>query len=375
MASFYASELEARSSPSRSASSAAGAGASPTRRRAVPVAQLWRDTIRAVVADALAEASSPSLSPLPAGKRRASSTMHDDFVDRQSAAGALAMQLDLACVARILASTQERVVSTLKRSARLCISHFVSWSAGYIRTSTNILRKLRSFTSNAKAVDGLQLASFLDSIDREARRKKTKSSSSASAVAPAEVDGFVRTNAGGSTAAASALISLKWLAVNAGIVLPLHAPALCRFKSKKAESSAASPSMCLSLRAVTSLDINSKKETNDEFVRGHCAAWVFLHYSVSRLAQAQRASFVLDRGHARTMVTAREKTPVLGSARPRAFWAPTRGIDGCGYLQSIDAMLSNLHEPTFVLRDTDSPDGDPIALAEQKAGIHAVQRR
>ena len=195
MASFYASELEARSSPSRSASSSACAGASPARRRAVPVAQLWKDAIRAVVADALAEASSPSLSPLPAGKRRARSTMHDDFVDRQSAAGALAMQLDLACVARILASTPERVVSTLKRSARLCISHFVSWSAGYIRTSTNILRKLRSFTSNAKAVDGLQLASFLDSIDREARRKKTKLSSSASAVAPAEVDGFVRTNA------------------------------------------------------------------------------------------------------------------------------------------------------------------------------------
>ena len=108
MASFYASELEARSSPSRSASSSACAGASPARRRAVPVAQLWRDAIRAVVADALAEASSSSLRPLPAGKRRARSTMHDDFVDRQSAAGALAMQLDLACVARILASTQER---------------------------------------------------------------------------------------------------------------------------------------------------------------------------------------------------------------------------------------------------------------------------
>ena len=42
------------------------------------------------------------------------------------------------------------------------------------------------------------------------------------------------------------------------------------------------------------------------------------------------------------MVTAREKTPILGSARPRAFWAPTQGIDGSGYLRSIDTMLSNL---------------------------------
>ena len=360
MASFYASELEARSTQSRRASLSSRTGVPPSRQLAVPVAQLWKDAVRSVIAAAVAETLPHSHDPLPAGKHRARSTLLDDFADRQSAAGALALQLDLACVARVLASTPERVASAPKRSAHLSIAHFVSWSAGYIRTATNILRRLRSFTANAKTVDGLQLASFLDHVDRDARRKMTaKSTSSSAAGAPAEVDGFVRTDAGGSTAAVSALNSLKWLSVNAGIMLPIHAPALGRFKGKKADASAASPSVCLSLRAVTSLDINSKKEGNNEFVQGHCAAWAFLHYSVSRLAQAQRASFVLDRDHARTMVTAREKTPIVRAARPRAFWAPSRGIDGAGYLSSIDAMLSDLHKPSFVLRDTDSPDGDP----------------
>ncbi|XRB21878.1 hypothetical protein RI054_29g117270 [Pseudoscourfieldia marina] len=302
-------------------------GVPPSRQLAVPVAQLWKDAVSSVIAAAVAETLPHSHDPLPAGKRRARSTLLDDFADRQSAAGALALQLDLECVARVLASTPERVASAPKRSAHLSIAHFVSWSAGYIRTATNILRRLRSFTANAKTVDGLQLASFLDHIDRDARRKMTaKSTSSSAAGAPAEVDGFVRTDAGGSTAAVSALNSLKWLSVNAGIMLPIHAPALGRFKGKKADASAASPSVCLSLRAVTSLDINSKKEGNNEFVQGHCAAWAFLHYSVSRLAQAQRASFVLDRDHARTMVTAREKTPIVRAARPRAFWAPSRGM-------------------------------------------------
>ena len=57
----------------------------------------------------------------------------------------------------------------------------------------------------------------------------------------------------------------------------------------------------------------------------------------------KRASTVLDRDDTRTMMTNREKNPTLGRSRPRAFWAPKDGIEGRGYLDTVDAMLNDLH--------------------------------
>ncbi|XRB12316.1 hypothetical protein RI054_04g21520 [Pseudoscourfieldia marina] len=66
MASFYASELEARSTQSRRASLSSRTGVPPSRQLAVPVAQLWKDAVRSVIAAAVAETLPHSHDPLPA---------------------------------------------------------------------------------------------------------------------------------------------------------------------------------------------------------------------------------------------------------------------------------------------------------------------
>ena len=356
MAALLESELRSRQAqpcPARSAAS----GFSSSRLVYESPSQLWQRRVREFVAVATA----PALVTPPASeshKRKSRSTLDDDLVDRYRAAGELAASLDLSCVASVLGSTPQRIRAAPQRAARLTVTHFVTWSAGYIRSAVNVLRRLRSFTARSKAIDGLTMAAFLDEVDQHAKAKKRRTRGS-STRPPPEVEGFFRSEAGGSTAAHGALSALRWLRANAGLELPLDAPALTRFRVSKAESSAASPSLCLSLRAVASLDAASKDEANGAFIQGHCAAWTFLHYSVSRLAQAQRATFVSDQDDVRTMVTALEKTPRLGRGRARAFWAPKVGIDGAGYLAIIDQMLDDLECPSFVLRDTDSVDGDP----------------
>ena len=77
MASFYASELEARSTQSRRASLSSRTGVPPSRQLAVHVAQLWKDAVRSVIAAAVAETLPHSHDPLPAGKHRARSTLLD----------------------------------------------------------------------------------------------------------------------------------------------------------------------------------------------------------------------------------------------------------------------------------------------------------
>ena len=69
MASFYASELEARSTQSRRASLSSRTGVPPSRQLAVPVAQLWKDAVRSVIAAAVAETLPHSHDPLVPPRR------------------------------------------------------------------------------------------------------------------------------------------------------------------------------------------------------------------------------------------------------------------------------------------------------------------
>ena len=132
MASFYASELEARSTQSRRASLSSRTGVPPSRQLAVPVAQLWKDAVRSVNAAAVAETLPHSHDPLPDGKRRARSTVLDDFADRQSEAGALALQLDLECHDECQCRVTARKTCARRRTTCAYSSYFPSPKACWI---------------------------------------------------------------------------------------------------------------------------------------------------------------------------------------------------------------------------------------------------
>ena len=353
-------ELRTQQQPRRAAASAVGAVSRTS--TATPFPTLWAAAVARARVRLLREANaSAAATPLPVGKRRARSTLVDDHHDRVNAAAELLSVLTLSELARAADATTSVVAGRSDALASMLMRSFSCWTAGYVRSAAFSLKRLRRFSAHAERVDGLTLASFLQSVDAGARAKAraAHTRSQATAQPTPEVEGFERFSAGGTTAVHSVFAGLRWLHTNAGVDVAVDSPLVRRFKTTKAHLAGASPSPCLSVRAVAALDAHSSKADASAFVRGHCAAWTMLHYTASRLAQLQRSSQLHNLDSMRTMVTARDKSPVLGGGRPKAFWAPREGIAGVGYLDAVDTMLADLHEPSFVLRDTDSPDGDP----------------
>ena len=96
----------------------------------------WRRAVDVLLAQSIARvASAHPSAPLPQGKRRASSSADDDIIDRLRASAQLCKQLSAAHVARVIGTTERRVVQAPTAAARLLLFHFVCWSAGYIRSS------------------------------------------------------------------------------------------------------------------------------------------------------------------------------------------------------------------------------------------------
>ena len=122
----------------------------------------WRRAVDVLLAQSIARvASAHPSAPLPQGKRRASSSADDDIIDRLRASAQLCKQMSAAHVARVIGTTERRVVQAPTAAARLLLFHFVCWSAGYIRSSLADWRRLRNFAGSRETVDGFTIARFL----------------------------------------------------------------------------------------------------------------------------------------------------------------------------------------------------------------------
>ena len=181
------------------------------------------------LAYALASLRSADASPglLVAGKRKARSTAHDDAVARLRAAADLSSALFLDEVARAVAASPARVVAALDDTADALLHTFTVWTAGYVNDAVHSLRRLRRSLRGSKEVDGIALSKFLDDVSHQAAKKAAGKNKAA--LSP-EVAGFARFGAGGTTAAHKVLAGLKFLAKNAGVLLPVESPLLKRFK-------------------------------------------------------------------------------------------------------------------------------------------------
>ena len=191
--------------------------------------RLWKPAVRNRLAYALASLRSADASPglLVAGKRKARSTAHDDAVARLRAAADLSSALFLDEVARAVAASPARVVAALDDTADALLHTFTVWTAGYVNDAVHSLRRLRRSLRGSKEVDGIALSKFLDDVSHQAAKKAAGKNKAA--LSP-EVAGFARFGAGGTTAAHKVLAGLKFLAKNAGVLLPVESPLLKRFK-------------------------------------------------------------------------------------------------------------------------------------------------
>ena len=88
----------------------------------------WKPVVSRRLAAALASLSSPSLASLPAGKRSARSTEHDDRVARFRASSELASELSLHECARAVAATTTRVARNMNAAADALLYTFITWT-------------------------------------------------------------------------------------------------------------------------------------------------------------------------------------------------------------------------------------------------------
>ena len=80
----------------------------------------WRRAVDVLLAQSIARvASAHPSAPLPQGKRRASSSADDDIIDRLRASAQLCKQMSAAHVARVIGTTERRVIQapTCRRHA------------------------------------------------------------------------------------------------------------------------------------------------------------------------------------------------------------------------------------------------------------------
>ena len=164
----------------------------------------WKPVVSRRLADALASLSPPSSVSLPAGKRSARSTEHDDRVARFRASSELASELSLRECARAVAATTTRVARNMDAAADALLYTFITWTAGYIVDAVRALRRLRRFAGPRAEMDGITLSSFLQTVHQNAVDKATASPSKTTKVS--EVTGFVRFGASGTTAANKVLL-------------------------------------------------------------------------------------------------------------------------------------------------------------------------
>ncbi|XRB11480.1 hypothetical protein RI054_02g13130 [Pseudoscourfieldia marina] len=275
------------------------------------------------------------------------------------AATDVVLELDAPSLCRALGIARARLVADLPLAARMMMNHVICWSAGYIKQSFDSFRRLRRFAGSSP-MDGMTVAAFLESVDSSARQGAKRKRD-----APSEIPGFVRNDANGSRAAIKQLAGLRWVAAYLGVELPLDAPVLKRFCVSTADKQAA-PSTAFSPRSVRSgkgIEGPESVAVRAGALRRACVPGVGVLPPDTNAASIHRSR--------RTFASQVDgygagEGPATRALAPTSLRAIRDGIDGPGYLDSIDAMLEDLDSPSFVLRDADSADGDPSSAARWK---------
>lgn len=108
------------------------------------------------------------------------------------------------------------------------------------------------------------------------------------------------------------------------------------------------------------------------FVRGHAAAWLFMALHALRLEQAQALVINAFVDHAfdgetfeiTAAATLRDKNPNAAKVRPRPVWGVLAGfVHRDAARVALASSLQGAEDVRCILRDTDSPSGDPTTAS------------
>ena len=281
-------------------------------------------------------------------------------LDKLRAGTKLLMRLPLYSIAAVLETSETDVI----KSPCNAIVHFMVekvcgfWGPSTIMDASNTLDKLSKWLEDRnlcarKGVTGLQVAQFLEDVEAEARancilKMASRDPSSASRTLT------------GSTVAPSTKRHLTFLSNNFHLqvaatskVFALSAPLV------KAPST---PSESLPVAVVARMERAATDPAVPPFVRVTCAFFTFLAVACMRFEQAQGFRFGAEipgcrcfEGH-----IVRDKHPDPAKQGMRPVYVPISGLISSSYLRTLAASLEGVGPGNFLLRDTDSPSGDPF---------------
>jgi len=164
---------------------------------------------------------------------------------------------------------------------------------------------------------------------------------------------------------ATTLTALAWLRDHCGLAIPARGPVCRPYRCRPPIAPRSKES--LSIGAVVSLEYLTAHHPS-EWVRGQAAGWSVIAKLALRLEQAQACvinAFVQHKYEGESFTIAvgavrRDKHPNPAKRRPRPVWGVIDGLDHAACIrEALQAMLVGVEASQFLLRDTDSPDGDP----------------
>lgn len=291
-------------------------------------------------------------------------------LDRRVEAAKLARLLPEAAVARTLGLTAPALrARPAATSAGDIVSMLVPWGVTSLSRATSTyarfivwLREERNMT-HADEVPGCDSNAFVVWVGRTAKDAAATRKSGRTEPNP-RAD-----KRDGSTAEQTAREGLEFMEKNLSIRLGTTTRVFTAGKAAFTQGRPPEPSESLSVRMMAGLERLAEDTNASEFVRAQSGAFVFMGLGTLRLAQANDCARDLgaQQGFVRC-VTGQTKHPNHKKQAPGLFFVPKRGVTGSeGWLQAMTDGLAGVEDECFVLRDTDSKDGNPTTATKWQA--------
>lgn len=234
------------------------------------------------------------------------------------------------------------------------------WSAGLLNSArTTWLRLLRFAAARGRVVSeghprisGYVVRDFLEAVDRRARRAYEARGN------------HLPGDAQGSTARRGAASHLTFLASKLSFPVDMASASVQRALAQTRKRLVPKSAPPLGIRMLCVLSWLSQ-HGRTQFVRGHAAAWLAMAMFSVRFVNAQRSRLVSVKDGVVLAVCDLDAKAAPGSQEGRPMW--TSSSDPLGSTSWIDELVAmrdaapraSLLDPSYFLRDTNSPDGSP----------------
>ena len=293
--------------------------------------------------------------------------------EKHRAAAELAAILPPYAFTRMLSSSAARVAARTPEDAASKVVRIIAQTGRTTITgATSAWSRMLKWAddcgvSTGARFDGLDTSDFLDHVHKVALEKVAKAKlahdeANARRVARGQDPKPQSKNKrDGSSARATVETSLKWLRKVCCVEVDVGAPLIGVGRVGRRKPEGSEP---MGVRLAVGLERSAVRHGGvqgaNAFVAGQSAAHLATGFGSLRLEQSNFCMLEFEDEGVVHGVVGKDKHPDPSKQQARPFWLPIDGlVHGRAWLDALYAALEGVEEGCFLLRDTDSPDGDP----------------